>query len=178
MKLRQVNPWLNLVGNLAILLGLVAVAIEIRNNSAAVRLQALSVLSEQTTQLNLAASEPGFARLYVKSLETPHEMTAQEVWGLTNYMSTRLGRVLWSYDAYRSGVLSEEDWQMEASVTPIWFNTQFGRLAWDSLRSDFLDVPEVMQAIDNALADPKFMANDEFLTGLQERLNRTRSGPE
>ncbi len=53
MKIEKLNPWLNFIGNLAILFGLIAVAIEIRDNSAAVRAQELGAI----TDLNIERKE-------------------------------------------------------------------------------------------------------------------------
>lgn len=68
MKFDKLNPWLSLVGNIAILLGLMAVAIEIRDNSVAVRSQELGALRELNQDRYLAMLSPDFLSLYVKSL--------------------------------------------------------------------------------------------------------------
>ncbi len=62
-----------------------AVAIEIRDNSVAVRSQELGALRELNQNRYLAMLSPDFLSLYVKSLQNMAEMTAEELWVMANY---------------------------------------------------------------------------------------------
>ena len=72
MKMKRINAWLALSGNIAILLGLVLLAIEINGNTEALRAQELANLNSINRQRQLLmASEPEMQDMYVKSLYSP-----------------------------------------------------------------------------------------------------------
>lgn len=130
MKLDRLNPWLSFIGNIAILMGLMAVAIEIRDNSVAVRSQELGALRELNQDRYLAMLSPDLTSMYVKSLQNPAKMTAEELWGMANYVNVRISLALRGFRAYQSGKLSKDDWDAELSGVPLSLDTPLGKLLW------------------------------------------------
>ena len=129
MKMEQVNAWLGFAGNIAILLGLVAVAIQINDNTAAVRAQELGAIAEQVQQRQHVLLDSDVRALYVKSLVAPAELTLEDLQGMTAYLSIRVGHLRRTYQAWRSGILQPEDWAAHLQTVPVYLATPFGRAA-------------------------------------------------
>ena len=87
MNIERVNAWLGLFGNIAILVGLIALAIEINDNTVAVRAQELGAQREQGHERQLAMLDEDVRTFYVKSLYNPAELTLEELQGMTAYLS-------------------------------------------------------------------------------------------
>ena len=169
MKMERLNAWLGLAGNVAILLGLVALAIEINANTKALRVQISENSVALAQEANLAvAGNPDLQALYSKALFRPAELTPAELWGATLYFERTMVNDRRQFDLYKSGVLTESEWQTELSYTPYHWNTPFGQLLWSELKGDY--DPEFVAAVDNVLAESEGEPNDEWLRRLHERV--------
>lgn len=171
MFLERIKPWLDLIGSVAILLGLVAVAIEIRFNSNAVRSQELAIYNELSQERVFKNLEPNFVGLYIKSLEQPTRLTKSELWSLTTYLNSYVLTAARAHDAYRSGILLEADWYSELVGLPFLLDTDFGQVVWSMLKEDYADVPDFVAAVDQAILEHSGLGNDVFLDELQQRLS-------
>ena len=178
MKLDKMNPWLSFIRNIAILLGLMAVAIEIRDNSVAVRSQELGALRELNQDRYLAMLSPDFVSLYVKSLQNPAEMTAEELWGMANYANVRLSLALRGYRAYQSGIISEADWNAELASVPLSLDTPLGKLLWQNMKADYSESPDFVLAVDNAITTNTIATDDRWLADLQVQAKNLRPSDE
>jgi len=109
MKLEKLNAWLTFSGNIAILAGLVALAIEIRGNTAAVRAQELGAIQEQAQARQMASLDPDFAEAYVRALYSPAEVTLEELVRLVAYVFHYISNLERTYQAYNDGIVRETD---------------------------------------------------------------------
>ncbi len=178
MKFEKVNPWLTFVGNIAILLGLIAVAIEIRDNSLAVRSQELGALRELTQNRYLAMLSPELAAMYVKSLENPGEMTAAELWAMSNYVNIRVSLAQRSFRAYQDGIIDQADWDSELAGLPLSLSTPLAHLIWQNLKEDYADSPDFVSAIENAIDTNTVAPDDRWLSDLQEQARNLKPSVE
>jgi hypothetical protein len=169
MKLERVNGLLSFLGNIAILLGLIALAVEINDNTAAVRAQELGALADQDRERQLAMLDPDVRAFYVKSLYSPEELTLDELMGMTSYLSYRVGVLGRTHQAYLDGIVRPADWEVRLLDVPIFLGSPFGQLWWDSAKADYADIPEFVDAIDQAIATSPVVPDDEFLLDLQSR---------
>ena len=174
MNWDKINPWLNLLGNFAIVLGLIAVAVEIRGNSVALRFQETAILFDRMHEQNAMEVESEFALLYVKSLEDPAALTKAEVWSLTSYTNLRLLRVVQAYISFEAGVLDDADWRTQATSLATYLDTPVGRIIWKTLREDIADLPEIVTAIDAAIADQHLIGNHQFLDSIYNEIQELR----
>jgi hypothetical protein len=178
MTLDKLNPWLSFIGNIAILMGLMAVAIEIRDNSVAVRSQELGALRELNQERYLAMLSPDLASMYVKSLQNPAEMTTEELWGMANYVNIRVSLALRGFRAYQNGILGKNDWDAELSGVPLSLDTPLGKLLWQNIKADYADSPEFVLAVDNAIATNTIATDDRWLADLQVQAKSLGQSPE
>jgi hypothetical protein len=167
MNIERLNAWLNLVGNVAILLGLVALAFEINTNTKALRLQILENSAALTQEARLAvAGNPDLQALITKSFLEPAELTPSELWGAISLMERAILDDERQYRFYKSGLLPESVWQSELRSVPYNYGTPFGRLFWSEEKGDF--DPDFVAAIENELAKFEGETNDVWLRRFYE----------
>lgn len=174
MKLEKINSLLGLAGNFAVLLGLIALAIEINDNTAAMRSQELSSFQERTQSLLASLMGEDIRRIYVKSLTEPEALTLEELRGITAYLSIRISNLERIYTAEASGIIRREDWESEILGAPIYLGSQFGRVFWENIKGDYAHRPEFVEAVDTALTTSPILPDDEYFLDLQNDLRNLR----
>lgn len=175
MKLERINAWLSLTGNIAILLGLVALAIEISGNTAAMRIQVMdnAAASDMERQLIIATS-PELRDLYVKALFNSSELTLADTWGISSYLGQRLSVIKTKYLRHLDGATTNADWEDTKRQAAYFLGTKFGRKYWSARRADYSNIPEFVAMIDAELADSELVPNDKWLLELHEELTGAR----
>ena len=175
MKLEQLNAWLSFVGNIAIVLGLVALAIEINENTAAVRAQELGALQEQVQARQLASLDGDFSQVYAKGLYHPAELTVADLTRLVPFLSHWLSNMQRTHQAYVDGILRKVDYDAQVLSAPIWFGTEFGAVVWSQIKSDYAHDPDFVASVDEALRTSPVVPDDEWYITLKARLQAIRS---
>ena len=175
MRMERINTWLSLSGNIAILLGLVAVAIEIGGNTAAMRIQVMdnAVAADLDRSLVIATS-PELRDLYVKALFNPSELTLADTWGISAYFGQRTTVIKSKYLRYVDGATTSADWEDTKRQAAYFLGTEFGRKYWSARRADFSNIPQFVATIDAELANTDLVPNDEWLLELHEELTGAR----
>lgn len=174
MKMERLNAWLGLAGNVAVLLGLVALAVEINANTKALRVQ----ISEQTfairqERLLATASDVDFQKLRVKLLLSPSELTPSELWGALAWLESRLAYTERSFSRYKEGLMTEDAWKGDLASVSYYLGGAFGRVVWSNERELYAEEDaEFVAAVDGQLAmgKGKGLSNEEYLIRLQEQV--------
>jgi len=169
MKIDKLNTWIGFSGNIAILLGLIALAVEISENTAAVRAQELGAQRQENQDRQLAMLGADTREFYVKSLYNPAELTLVELQGMTAYLSYRVGSLERAYQSYLDGIIRPADWERRLYDIPIYLGTSFGRLWWNLGKNDYTNRPEFVSAVDQAIEAGPVVPDDQFLLQLQAR---------
>ena len=139
----NVKQWIEIVGGLAIVASLGLVIIEIRQNTDAVSAQAVSDLSHQANESNLAvASNPEFAELFVRADADPGSLSAADRLRGDLFARGLFNRVYVAYTFHQKGILSEV-------VYEGWLRT-----ACDVLKHE---VPARFWADNRPFEDPEFV---------------------
>ena len=114
------------------------------------------------------ATDTDLQALYIKSLYSPQELTLEEVWGISSFLSYRMILLKRAFDSYQDGVIQKDDWDDRARSVPVYLGNDFGRVFWDSLfKPDYANSPGFVSAIDEALATSPVVPDDEWLQDLQ-----------
>ena len=171
MNLERLNSWLTFLGNIAIVLGLIALAIEISENTTAVRAQELGALQEQIQARQLASLNGDFSQIYAKGLYRPGDLTVSDLLRLVPFLSHWLSNMQRTRQAYLDGVIREVDYQAQLLSAPIWFGTEFGRVVWAQLKADYAHDPDFVAAVDEAIRTSPVVPDDQWYVVLQERLH-------
>ena len=171
--MEKLNHWLTLISNVTILIGLILVAVEINDNTRAVRSQEVGALHEMSLTRQSVLLSENVNQAYTKSLLSPGELTFEEMSLLINYIAMTLNNLERSYMAYTNGIITEEDWNDQLYTVPIYLGTEFGQTLWVQLKNDYSNLPDFVDALENALANSPVVPDDEFYIELHERLQES-----
>ena len=170
MNIERLNSWLTFVGNIAIVLGLIALAIQINENTTAVRAQELGALQEQIQARQLASMNGDFSEVYARGLYQPTELTVSDLLRLVPFLSHWLSNMQRTHQAYIDGVIREVDYQTQLLAAPIWFGTALGQVVWAEIKADYAHDPDFVAAIDEALQSSPVVPDDDWYVALEARL--------
>lgn len=170
MKKIDLGQIIGILANLGVLVGIAFLANEMRQNTAAIREEALEARSNADLSRELAmATDTNLQALYIKSLYNPQEMTLEEVWGNASLLGFRMELLKRAYLSYQDGVIEKDDWEDRAHSVPVYLGNEFGRAFWKASRDDYSNLPDFVDAVDEALASSPVIPDDEWLQDLQRR---------
>jgi hypothetical protein len=124
----KVGGWLNLTANVAVLIGIVFLAIEVRHAGNSAEMQMQDSLANGFNDLALAlAADPLLARLYVLGLNDPDHLTDVEAIQFGMFFRAYLNQQFRVFQLYQMGVMSEDDWILSAEELGTMLATPGGR---------------------------------------------------
>ena len=151
MNSSKINDWLTLVANVAVVGGIVFLAIEISQNNELLRSE-----SRQSLVANDVASlSANFqnADVFAK-LVSETEMSAEDQLRLSFMFALDLRNREFEYFQYVNGLLDEQTWLAYRHVILINHSTGRGRVWWDEIGREIVD-PELAKLVDELLVDAK-----------------------
>ena len=168
MNSDRLNTWLTFGANMAVLVGIVFLAVEIRQNSEHLALQLEFQAAQKLFEINRDLQDSNNALIFSKALTQPSNLAVDEgliassiVLNLVNEWEDR-------YFIYESGLISDSEWKRHIRENIDWtLGSPFAKLVWLESKSAF--EPEFAKYVDTLLPD----VSDESTL---EWLNRIRSG--
>ena len=154
MDSENVNKWLTLGANVGILIGLVLVILEIRQNSDLLRLQFINdgLLIVAQTESPILGDNP--ADVMMKAMYSPGELTYADFRVIDAYFVTKIDLIYRRYQLGQEGVLDEDAWKSgDLGFSFEWlFGNKFGRLWWEHEgRRAYSGTPEIVDFVDSAI---------------------------
>lgn len=131
MDIGKLNNWLQVTANIGIVLGLVLVGVQLKQNSDLARMQLLSEESQRLVDFELEVVGERGAEVWAKSIEDPENLTLAEVrimeallWGFAENLRG-------TYRLAELGLLEEEDWRtrVDSEVT-FFLSDRYSRSWW------------------------------------------------
>lgn len=111
-KLNQVNRWVTVAANVGVLLGIIFLIIELRQNTTATRLQASSNFQDSFSDIEFFITQsPEFAALLDRGRRGETIESAVDQLRLAVFYGNVLRTWQNSHMQYRSGALDEDIWQ-------------------------------------------------------------------
>lgn len=108
MDRNRLNEWLSIATNIAVVVGIIILAIEIRQNSVALRSNVLQSVSTESNPLNLAiATDASVRETWVQGLREPDSLTESQKLQLNATLHVWFNNAQNWYYQMRSGVLDE-----------------------------------------------------------------------
>ncbi len=130
-RLDRLNRWLTLAANIGVLLGLIVLIFEVRQNADLARATLETAKNDQLAAIELNLAAPASATAWVKSIRAPETLTDAEV----RMLESHLVAVVLQWDnmlqleaaglAKRSRVESHI-----RNVAPFYFGSPFGKRWW------------------------------------------------
>jgi len=121
-----------LIGIVALVVSLVLVVYELRQNTYALQGTATSSISERQ-QFELYWSSE-IASVYVKAIQTPSDLSATEAWQLSEWFTAAIAARQNEYLQFQLGLIDESDWRTTEGVIQLMFSFQWSRKWWEAYR--------------------------------------------
>ena len=129
MDVERIGGWLNLTANIAVLIGIIFLAIEVRHAGNSTEMQMQDSLADGFNELAVQlATDPVLARLYVIGLSNPERLTDIESIQFGMFFRAYLNQQFRVFQLYQLGVMSEDDWRLSAEELGTMLSTPGGRL--------------------------------------------------
>lgn len=143
----KLNDWLTLIANLAVVGGIVFLAVEIQQNNELLRSESRQALI--SNDLTSLTENVAYADLFVK-LASDEELSAKEQMQLSFIFTIDLRNREFEYFQYVNGLLDEETWLSYRQVILINHSSERGRAWWDKVGRRIVD-PEFGRLVDALL---------------------------
>ena len=152
-KSRDAGFWLAILGQTAVVAGLVLVALQLNQNSELLRLQMLDQESQRFTAIELALTGENGAQVWEKIIERPEELTVAEQRIAETILWTSFEAWRNNYVLHEAGLLGEE-WKIRvATQAPYYLDHVYGRAWWKNLTERSVNLPVALrEVVDDSLA--------------------------
>ena len=138
-----------LIGMVAILIGLYFVYTEIRQNVVIARAELGSTTNQNLLEQRRMLSDPEFSSIFLKGLRSPDQLTEAERFRLNNFYESTLVMYGFEFLNYSYGIFGEFT-SVPKLNSPAIFGAGYGRYWWNTRRQ--IVNPRIAEAIDEALA--------------------------
>jgi hypothetical protein len=149
VKSEKINDWLTLTANIAVVGGIVFLAIEIRQNNELLRSESRQALvANDVTSLAANFQNAGvFAKLV-----SDRELSAEDQLRLSFMYAIDLRNREFEYFQYTNGLLDEQTWLAYRHVILINHSTGLGRKWWEEIGRGIVDA-EFAKLVDELMID-------------------------
>jgi len=172
MNSSRLSNWLQIAANTGIVVGLLLVGLQLKQNSDLLKTQLLYEESSRLVDLETQIVGEIGAEVWAKSISDPENLNLAE--------QRTMEALLWSYvEQLRStrllgelGLLEDEEWKARVrSDTAFYLGNKYGRAWWANFKEgNSMLSPELTEEIDLrlSLVDPNFTA--EYIRSTMDRL--------
>ena len=148
MKFDRINKWLTLGANICVVIGLVFLGLEIRQNAGLSRTSIEVQKSALLAQIELTATSPDVAAVWMKSIYHPEEMTDAEIRIVDGYLASVMLHLDYALELEAAGL--RDRGEVAATIersAPFYFGSAFGKnwykqqaMGWtDTMMSEIAD---------------------------------------
>jgi len=155
----RTNRWLTLAANIGVLLGLIVLIFEVRQNAALTRLSQETGRAAMFAQIELSLATPAASAAWMKAIHAPEDLTDSEL----RMAETQLVAIMQQWDTLISmeqeGLVDRARVKMHIRNTaPFFFGSRFAKRWWEREEIGWTGTPmfEVADPIIKAI-DPNFL---------------------
>ncbi len=134
-KFRTVGDWLQIGANIGILIGLILVGFQMKQNSELLQVQLLKDELVSYLDSEMAIIGDDYGAVWEKMITSPEEMTLREM-RIEEAMLWGHGMMRWinTYRLGELGLVNEDQWKTEVQRdASFFFGNRYGRAWWDTL---------------------------------------------
>ena len=169
MNRDSITPWLNFAANIAVVAGLILVAVQIRQNTAITRAQVANDYFLADMQLELVMMGDNPAASFVKAVYTPNELTPEDAAIIDRYFNYGLVQIQRLERMNELG-LADSWWQNRIDYLRWHLGNDVGRRWWSYSRQFFS--ADVAAQVDTVLAKNDGVPDNRELLDALLRQNR------
>lgn len=149
MKTKQLNDWLQVMASIGVVIGLMFVALELRENSKVAREQGISAMSGAYSNFLSRLDDPSARDVLVRAMEETAEFSIEESLQLTSLYLALLNGAEADFVIGESRGLSSDISVTNALSATIWLSNRHGRMFWENTR--IIYTPEFAALIDSGM---------------------------
>jgi len=139
------------LGNVAVLAGIILIAVEINQNSRLVEVQLESDQAAAWIEIDASKQGERFAEVLAKAIERPEDLTLAEMLEMDGYLYTYLDQLWREETLYRLGLSDELEVLVRGTIRDF-FGNEFAQAWWVETRFKFEDDnSEVYEFVDRAI---------------------------
>lgn len=169
MDADRLNNWLGIAANIGVLVGIVILAAEVRQNSEHLAVQLEFQTSQKIYENNRDFLDPDTARVFAKAITRPEEMSLDEVLKGSALILNLLGEWEERYFMYEAGLIDDAEWRQHVARNIEWtLGSRFARVAWEAGKSGF--EPDFTEHVDGLLDDVSETSTLDWWLETQSRL--------
>jgi len=149
-----VSKWLTLGANIGVIVGIVFLALEIRQNSDLLRLQFINddLLATAESETPMLGDAP--AEVMMRSIYSPEEMTYADYRIFDAYLTRKMELLVRRYRLGQEGILEKDAWKTTGIAYSWHFGYELGRLWWKHEgRTAYSHIPEIVEHVDRVVAE-------------------------
>jgi hypothetical protein len=169
MTKATVGQWVTAATNIAVLVGVLLVAYELKQNAELARLEMTQTRISANQQAEAAFFDPQVSEVWVKSFTEPETMTLAEIRAMDSYLAIHLNQMMRVHAQEREGLVEKgETLKWMKADFPFLFGSRFAQAWWEEFGqnwpSDFVELARpVVESVEDDELSKKFGR-------LQERL--------
>jgi len=126
----KLNNWLQVAANLGIVLGLVLVGVQLKQNSDLVRIQLLYEESNRAIELETKVVGEQAAEVWAKSIEDPENLTLAEIRIMEALLWSFVEQLRGTHKLAELGLISEADWRARVDSEVTFYLSDRYSIAW------------------------------------------------
>lgn len=169
MKARNLSEWLHVIGNFAVLAGLVVVAYEVRQNSVLARGELVATYIGYWQEIDRSKLDLGFAQVLSKAIDHPDKLTSAEIIQLDGYYYSLIDQLNIDRYLYEFGIFKEPHELAARDVAKTMFTNRFAQSWWLERRERF--DPTTVGFIDDELGKVGKNTEQRFFDAIRSRLS-------
>lgn len=149
MKLEKFSNAVEAASSVAVVVTLIVLIVEIRQNTEALNAQSRqSLLTAAQTQLLLVADQPDI----ITSISKPGPLTGEENAKLDAWLTASMRGREYAWLQYKRGLIDDDQWNTELAVTRIVVSSPRTRLWWSELGRTYVSA-EYAAFVDGLIRD-------------------------
>lgn len=173
MDFEKLNKWLQVSANIGIVLGLVLVGLQLKQNSELARIQLLYEESNRAIELETAVVGEQAAEVWAKSIQSPEELTLAEIRIMEALLWSFMEQLRGTYRLAELGLLSDEDWRSRAeSEVTFYLSDPYSRAWWRNYSIGNDGLPEELTSVVNDVIASDDTTVKDYITQPQRMLRQ------
>ena len=163
------GQWVTAATNIAVLVGVLLVAYELRQNADLARLEMTQTRISANQQAEAAFLDPRVSEVWVKSFKEPEVMTLAEIRAMDSFLAIHLNQMMRVHEQEKEGLVkSGETLKLMQADFPFLFGSRFAKAWWEEFGknwpSDFVELAgPVVESVKDDELNKKFGRLQEML---------------
>ena len=149
MKAKQINDWLQFAASIGVVVGLVFVALEVRESGRAATEQGIAAMSGAYSNFLSRLDDPSARELLIRAMEERSEFSPEESLQLTSLYLELLNGAEADFIIGESRGLSSDITVTNGLSATIWLSNRHGRAFWENTR--IIYTPKFAALIDSGM---------------------------